>query len=72
MEMLTIIHNCVRDPDLQCFYFGNTISWSQLLSPCIGCSYSTFRMMPRFILAYLSSGLTEDILHLLNLDQNEW
>lgn len=72
MEMLTIIHNCVRDPDLQCFYFGNTINWSQLLSPCIGCSYSTFRMMARFILGYLRSGLNEDDLELLNMDQNDW
>ena len=72
MEMLTIIHNCVRDPDLQHFYFGNSIDWTRLLSPWVHCSHSTLRMQARFVLGYLRPGLAEDDLELLNMDKNDW
>lgn len=72
MEMLTILHNCVRDVDLQQFYLSNQIDWSQLLTPWIQCSHSTLRMQARFVLGYLRPGVIEDNLQLLNLDTNDW
>ena len=72
MEMLTILHSCIRDVDLQHFYLGNQIDWSQLLTPWIQCSHSTLRMQARFVLGYLRPGVTEDNLQLLNLDANDW
>ena len=72
MEMLIIIYNCVRDPDLQQFYFGNRVSWIQVLSPWIECSHSSLRMLVRFVLGCLRIGLSEDSLKLLNMDANDW
>ena len=72
MEMLIIIYNCVRDPDLQRFYYGSTVSWIQVLSPWIQCSHSSLRMLVRFVLGCLRLGLSEDSLKLLNLDANDW
>ena len=72
MDILTIIHNCVRDPDLQRFYFGNNIDWIQVLSPWIQCSHSTLRMLVRFILGCLRPALSEENLKLLNMDDNDW
>ena len=60
MEMLTIIHNCIRDPDLQRFYLGNMVDWIKVLSPWIQCSHSTLRMLVRFVLGYLRPGLSEE------------
>lgn len=71
MEMLTILHNCVRDLNLQRFYLGNCINWTQLLTSWIQCSHSTLRMQARFVLGYIRQGLTEDSLHLLTLDTND-
>ena len=72
LEMLTIIHNCVRDSNLQHFYLGNTINWIQVLSPWVQCSHSSLRMLVRFVLGYLRPRLGEDSLELLNMDDNDW
>ena len=72
MEMLIVIYNCVRDPDLQHFYFGNNVSWIQLLSPWIQCSHSSLRTLVRFVLGYLRTGLSEESSKLLTMGTNDW
>lgn len=72
MQLLVIVHNCVRDPDLPHLYMGYIIKWGMILSHCIKSTHSTMRIFTRFILGYAKSRLFEDESCLLDMSRNDW
>ena len=71
MLQLTIIFNCVSDPNLPRYYFGGAIKWSTVFSPWSFSTHSAPRLFSKFILSYLLPALDDSSLQLLEISGND-